>query len=204
MKRLLLAILGTTSILFGTSSLASAASFTETEFRLTFNTPPSVFDDKPIEVCGFVGICNPDVAGVVPDVNPAIPTPPQPYINDTGFTITGLFAKLPENPPAGPSLFVEGTSDIFGEINISENGQELAFTEGTISVNEIFFADFETEPEANSELFITLTTIPKPSSIPEPSSLLGILVFGFLSTGLWFGKRRNQQQVKPYSSNPES
>lgn len=196
MKRLLLAVLGTTSIVFGTSSLAAAASFTETKFSLTFNTPPSVFEDKPKGVCAFVRICNSGVESIVPDVNPNIATPPQPYINDTGFPIAGMFAKLPENRPEGPGVFVEGTSNIFSDVNISNDKQELSFTEGTISVNEIFFADFETEPEANSTLFLTLTTI------PEPSSLVGILVFGFLGTGLWFQKRRNQ--VKPSRSNLES
>ncbi|NER97139.1 MAG: hypothetical protein F6J86_25380 [Symploca sp. SIO1B1] len=186
MKRLSLASLGTISILFGTSSFADAASLTTTEFSLTFNTPPANFNDQPIEICGFVGICEPGIKSIVPDINPGLPTPPQPYINDTGFNITSVFAQLPENRPEGPGIFVEGISNIFSEINISNDGQELLFTGGIISVNEVIFADFQTSPEADSALFITLTTI------PEPSSLVGILFFGSLGTGLLFNKKQNK------------
>jgi hypothetical protein len=200
MKRLLLATLGTISIVFGTSSFTAAASLTETKFSLTFNTPPANFDEQPKGICAFIGICNPGVEGIVPDVNPGLPTPPQPYINDTGFPIAGVFAKLPENRPEGLGVFVEGTSNIFSGINISNDGQELSFTKGMISVNEVIFADFETDPEANSTLFLTLTTTH--TTTPEPSSLVGILVFGSLGTGLWFQKRHNK--VKPSSSYLES
>lgn len=168
----------------GTFSLAPAATLQKTEFRLSFNTPPANFNDQPIGICSLIGICDPRVKSIVPDVNPNIPTPPQPYINDTGFPISGVFAELPDNRPQGPAIFVEGISDIFSEINISEDGQELSFTRGIISVNEVIFADFQTEPEADSALFLTLTTV------PEPSSLLGILVFGYLGGGLWFKKRK--------------
>lgn len=189
MKKFLLAALGTTSIFLGTSSLATAASLTQTEFSLAFNTPPAVFEDQPIGVCAFVRICNPGIKSIVPDINPNINTPPQPYINDTGFPIIGIFAKLPENRPEGPAIFIEGISNIFSQINISKDQQKLSFTKGSIAVNEIFFADFETEPEADSTLFITLTTV------PESSSLLGILIFGSLGTGLLFPKKRNKAGV---------
>ncbi|RCJ15911.1 hypothetical protein A6S26_06345 [Nostoc sp. ATCC 43529] len=192
MKRLSLAALGIISIVFGTSSLAAAASLTQTNFTLTFNTPPANFDEPPRGICALIGICNSGVESIVPDVNPGLPTPPQPYINDTGFPITGVFAKLPENRPEGPGAFVAGISDIFSNINISNDKQQLWFTGGTIAVNEVIFADFEVYPEADSTVFLTLSTTPEPSSIPEPSSLVGILVLGYLGTRFRFQKRRNE------------
>lgn len=184
MKRLPLTTLGTTiSIFLGLSSFAEAASLVQTEFRLTFNTLPANVNEQPLGICALIRICQPGVEGIVPDVNPGIATPPQPYINDTGFPISGVFVKLPTNRPEGLGVFVEGISNIFSKINISNDGQELSFTGGIVSVNEVIFADFQTDPESDSTLFITLTTI------PEPSSLVGLLVFGALGTSLLFSKK---------------
>ena len=180
MKKVL-SILGTASVVLGSASLANAASFLGTEFSITFDTPPIVFDQTPLGVCAFVQICSPGVLSIVPDVNPNLPTPPEPYINDTGFPIIGIIADLPENRPQGPGLFVGGVSNIFSDINISNNGQQLSFTQGIIGVNEVFFADFQTNPEADSTLFITLVTTEDHASTPEPSLLMGMLFTSLMS-----------------------
>lgn len=197
MNKLSLAALGILSIVFGTSSLANAASLTETEFSLEFSTndPPANLNG-PFGICSFVGICNPGVERLLPDLNPGIATSPQLYINDTGFPITGIFAKLPKNRPEGLGVFVAGSSTIFSDINISNDKQELSFTGGIIAVNEVIIGDFETDPESDSTLFLTLTTTAKPSSTPEPSSLVGTIVFGFIGTCFWFQKKQNLEKHK--------
>lgn len=188
MKTKFLTALEFISIFLGMSGVANAASLKGTDFSLSFNKPPFVFTDEPIGVCSFVKICSASVESIVPDTNPNIPTPPQPYINDTGFPIIGIFARLPKNRPQGPAFFSGGTSTIFGEIAISDDGQKLSFTSGVISINEVFFADFTTMPEADSTLFVTL------ASTPEPSSLLGISTLGLLLTvSLYLKKHREVQ-----------
>lgn len=186
MKHLLLFTLSTISLSFGMANLTRAASLTPTQFGMSFNRATS---ELPLlRICADIGICKPNVATVVPDVNPGIETPPQPYLNDTGFIITGVFAKLPTNRPEGLAVFVEGSSDIFSKINISSDKQELSFTGGTIAVNEVIIADFTTEPNEDSTLFMTLVTV------PEPSSLLATLCLGFLGSGLWLNKKKRNNK----------
>ncbi len=187
MNKLLLTALGTISIVLGTSSLTNAASLSKTDFSLTFAKPPANYSEQPLGICSFIGICKPGVESISLDLNPGISTPPLPFINDTGFPITGVFARLPETRPEGPARFVNGTSDIFSNIGISNDEQRLSFTNGIIAVNEIIFADYEIDPENDSTLFLTLTTS---TATPEPSSLIGVLMVNLLGINLWFQRKK--------------
>jgi hypothetical protein len=185
MKYLSLLALTTISLGFGSINLASAATLTPTQFSMSFNRQTSNLGGG-IGICGDVGICQANVATIVPDVNPGIETLPEAYINDTGFAIAGIFAKLLPNRPEGPAIFIGGTSDIFSNIDLSKDFQELSFTQGIIARNEIIIADFETEPDTNSALYLTLTTTPEPS-------LREILILGSLIISLRAGKRHKKQ-----------
>ncbi len=187
MKQVLLGTLGMISILFGNANAGVAASITKTEFSMSFDTSPSSIGE-PKGICSYLGICQPNIDSVVPDINPQVETPPEPYVNDTGFAILGVIAKLPENRTDGPAVFIGGSSDIFNNINISDDGQKLSFTEGVIAVNEVIIADFETEPESDSTLTLTLTPV------PEPPSLIGILACASLGTSMWFQRKRSKSK----------
>jgi hypothetical protein len=189
MNRTLLTISKTLFIILWLSGAADAMSLKNTGFSIAIEQPPDTFNNEPLGICSFARLCQSGSKTILPDLNPNVVTPPQQYVNDTGFAITNVLAELLENRPQGLGVFVEGNSDIFSDIGISDNQQNLLFTEGIIPVGEVITVDFETEPESDSTLFLTLnSTLAAPT--PEPSFLVGLLTLAFFSTNRFLEKKR--------------
>ena len=189
MNKILIKLSTTLSIFICLSKIANGANLNSTEFSIAIDKPPSVFSNEPLGICNFARLCESGSKTILPDLNPNVVTPPQQYVNDTGFAITSVLAQLPENRPQGLGIFVEGNSDVFSEIHIFADEQSLLFTEGVIPVDDIITVDFDTEPESDSTLFLTFNSTPANTTIPEPSFLLGFLMFAFVSTNLFLRKK---------------
>ena len=182
-KRFVVAL--TSSIAIGAGFAGAAAAAEEVTFTLSFNGFGGDPDTVAIGLCSTFGLCSPGQEIFLPDPSPGQETPALPAVNDTGFNITGLFGRLPlsdEVPGLDqPSVFSQdgSSSDIFNEINVFNEQQEIAFAEGIISAGSIVEVNVVTEPTANSSLFARF----EGESIPEPASTLAVLAFGVVAAG---------------------
>jgi len=182
-KRFVVAL--TSSIAIGAGFAGAVAAAEEVTFTLSFNGFGGDPDTVAIGLCSTFGLCSPGQEIFLPDPSPGQETPALPAVNDTGFNITGLFGRLPlsdEVPGLDqPSVFSQdgSSSDIFNEINVFNEQQEIAFAEGIISAGSIVEVNVVTEPTANSSLFARF----EGESIPEPASTLAVLAFGVVAAG---------------------
>ena len=172
-----------------TSAVAIGAGFAESAEAVTFTASFTRFKGDPgtveVGLCSTFGLCAPGEEVLLLDPSPGQETPPRPAVNDTGFTITGLFGRLPlpEEVPGldQPSAFSPkgSSSDIFDQINVSNDQQEIAFTEGVILAGSIVEVNISTKPTANSTLFARFEGKP----VPEPASAVAVLAFGIIAAG---------------------
>jgi hypothetical protein len=126
--------------------------------------------DIVVGTCSQVGVC-------LPGQEILSSTSVFPFIsrNDSNLNVTSLFLTIDPNEDA-----VWGMSNIYKNIQISPDGKKITFNEGVIPVGKYLFADAPTTPADTAVKFsiaIDGTSI-NGTSIPEPSSILGTLVFG--------------------------
>ncbi len=98
-------------------------------------------------------------------------------VNDSEFNVTSLFLTI---DPTEDAVWGNGVSNIYKNIQISPDAKKITFNEGVIPVGEYLFADAVTTP-ANTTVKFSIAIDGTP--VPEPSSILGTLVFGTIGVG---------------------
>ncbi|WP_414621449.1 hypothetical protein [Calothrix sp. CCY 0018] len=122
--------------------------------------------DIVLGTCSQVGVC-------FPGQEIASSTSAFPFVsrNDSNFNVTSLFLTIDPNENA---VWGNGVSNIYKNIQTSPDGKKITFNEGVIPVGEYLFADAQTIP-INTAVKFSIAI--DGTSIPEPSSILGTLVF---------------------------
>ena len=182
-KRFVVAL--TSAITIGAGFAGAAEAAEAVTFTLSFNGFGGNPDTVAVGLCSTFGLCSPGQEIFLSDSSPGQETPALLAVNDTGFNITGLFGRLPlpdEVPGLDqPSGFSQdgSSSDIFNEINVFNEQQEIAFTKGILLAGSLVEANVVTAPTANSSFFARF----EGESIPEPASTLAVLAFGVVAAG---------------------
>jgi hypothetical protein len=126
--------------------------------------------DIVIGTCSQVGICFPGQE-ILSNTNVS------PFVskNDSNFDVTSLFLAIDPNEDA---VWGNAVSNIYKNIEISQFGKKIAFSGGVTPVGGYVFADARTIPAGSAVKFSIAID---GTSIPEPDSILGILVFGTIA-----------------------
>ncbi len=133
--------------------------------------------DIVLGTCSQIGLCFPGQ-----EITASTSLFPFISTNDSNFNVTSLFLTIDPNEDA---IWENAASNIYNNIQISPDGKRITFTDGTIPVGENLFSDAQTTPTGTEVQFSIAFdgTAISSTSIPEPASILGMLVFGTLGVG---------------------
>ncbi|MBD2535573.1 hypothetical protein H6G97_41800 [Nostoc flagelliforme FACHB-838] len=178
----LAAIAGATLVTFTTfSSKGLAATIINPQLDSYIPKP----SDIVVGTCSQVGVCFPGQE--IPSSTSVFPFVSR---NDSNFDVTSIFLTI---DPSEDAVWGNGVSNIYNNIQISPDAKKITFNQGVIPVGEYLFADALTTPAGTAVKFSIAID---GTSIPEPDSVLGTLVFGSIGASSYFRrylKRKAQQ-----------